>query len=90
MYFTQVMDSSVTFIPSVVQTVAGEGKVDFIYLSDNFSENTTVQMKPSFIASADTVIMVCLMVCPAHSIHNYIIIILIVPCVCMCTWTGIS
>ena len=50
MCFMQITDSnsSVTFIPSVVQTVAGVGKVDFIYLSDDFSGNATVQMAPSF------------------------------------------
>ena len=52
----QDKNSSVTFIPSIVKTVAGVGKVDFFYLSDNFRGNTTVQMKPSFIAS-DTVII---------------------------------
>ena len=40
-----------TFVPSVVQTVAGVGEVDFMYLSDNTSGNTTVQIIPSFTAS---------------------------------------
>ena len=40
-----------TFVPSVVQTVAGVGDVDFIYLSGNTSGNTTVQIIPSFTAS---------------------------------------
>lgn len=48
------MNSSIIFIPSVVQTAAGIGKVEFSYLSNSFNGSTTVEMTPSldsFIAS---------------------------------------
>ena len=53
------LNSSVTIVPSVVQTVAGVGEVEFIYLSDSFNGNATVQMTPSFasITASDMVII---------------------------------
>lgn len=59
MQITDSNSSIITFIPSVVQTVAGVGKVDFIYLSDDFSGNATLQMAPSFnsFIVADTVMI---------------------------------
>ena len=38
------------FEPSIVQTVAGTGQIEFKYLSSNISGNTTVQLHPSFVS----------------------------------------
>ena len=39
----------VVFTPSIVQTVAGVGKIEFRYLSSTLTGNTIVRLTPSFI-----------------------------------------
>ena len=43
------VDSDIVFDPSVVQTVAGEGRIQFRYLTNLTTGNTTVELVPSFI-----------------------------------------
>lgn len=44
------MDSETVFEPSIVQTVAGVGQIEFKYRSIDTSGNTTVQIRPSFVS----------------------------------------
>ena len=44
------MGSETVFEPSIVQTVAGVGQIEFKYRSNDTSGNTTVQMRPSFVS----------------------------------------
>ena len=39
----------VVFSPSIVQTVAGVGQIQFTYLSSTLTGNTTVRLTPTFI-----------------------------------------
>lgn len=39
----------VVFTPSIVQTVAGVGQIQFKYLSSTLAGNTTVRLTPTFI-----------------------------------------
>lgn len=39
----------VVFSPSIVQTVAGVGQIQFKYLSSSLAGNTTVRLTPTFI-----------------------------------------
>lgn len=39
----------VVFTPSIVQTVAGVGQIEFKYLSNTLTGNTTVRLTPTFI-----------------------------------------
>ena len=41
--------NEVTFTPTIVQTTAGVGQIEFRYLSSNLATNTTVRLTPTFI-----------------------------------------
>lgn len=44
----QSNEESISFEPSIAQTVAGVGSIQFKYMSQNRSGNTTVTLIPSF------------------------------------------
>lgn len=51
-FWMQLQDMTVNeviFTPTIVQTVAGVGQIEFRYLSSNLAANTTVRLTPTFI-----------------------------------------